>query len=95
MTALSLVLGQPSKVTVSWVEGTGMGFLFFPVPCGVGPEAFPWQGSQGARKPAATGRIFPQPPANCPNAPRLRINFIPLVKVWVLPCGVFEKCVSL
>lgn len=41
MTAPSLVLDQQSKVTVSWVEGTGMGFLFFPVPYGVGPEAFP------------------------------------------------------
>lgn len=34
----------------------------------MGLEAFPWQGSQGARKPAAIERIFPQPPANCPNA---------------------------
>lgn len=45
-----------------------MGFLFFPIPCSMGLEAFPWQGSQGARKPAAIERIFPQPPANCPNA---------------------------
>lgn len=42
----------------------------------MGPEAFPWQGVRGARRPDAAERIFPQTSCLPPEFPAFKVLFL-------------------